>query len=662
MTEQRKIGRQSSNAVFESFPYPLLLIDAQDYSVFFANSAARPSGRADARTCYELLHRRDSPCSEDGHLCPLKEITRTKRPTVIEHVHRDETGEKTHVKIHGSPIFDSEGRVALIVEYVLDRTGQIKVEEALRINEAENALRISEAENARRLKELDQIYNLAPVGLLHLDRDYRIVRINQRLADDDGRSVEEHTGKTIDEIVPELADNLKEIYRPVFERGEPVIDIEIHGKTPKDPGIERDWLASYYPLKNDSGEVTGLLGGVVEITARKKAEKQVAETNSLLEAVLTNTPTQVALLDAQFNFVWVNPAYANGTQYEQSFFPGKNHFDLYPNEKSRIVFQRVVDTGVPYSTYAEPFEHPNRPPPETTYWDWSLVPVKNVHGSVSEIVLTLSEVTARIRAEKEREQILRQYNEELEEVVEQRAARIRELERQRAEVKKIAATGRMAAGIAHEINNPLAGIKNSLYLLKSAIPNSHPDHKYLGLVNNEINRIANIVRQMYALYKPDQEISTEILPSELICNVIQLVEAKSRQREVDINLTSSTTGHRVRIPVGAMIQILYNLLLNAIDASPPGGAISIGESIESGSLTITIQDSGAGIPEEIKSKIFEPFFSTKREESVTGGLGLGLSVSHSLVQSIGGCLTFESTVDEGSSFHIVLPVHPGGDS
>jgi len=145
-------------------------------------------------------------------------------------------------------------------------------------------LRKSEKLIKEQLHELDQIYKHAPVGLLHLDRDYRIVRINERLAEIDGLSLDEHLGKTLDEIVPELAADLKEIYRPVLERGESVLNVEIHGVTPKEPGVERDWLASYFPHKGDNDQVTGLIGAVVEITERKQVEIDLARAKNDAEA------------------------------------------------------------------------------------------------------------------------------------------------------------------------------------------------------------------------------------------------------------------------------------------------------------------------------------------------------------------------------------------
>jgi len=131
-----------------------------------------------------------------------------------------------------------------------------------------------------------------------------------------------------------------------------------------------------------------------------ESEKQLAEANQLLETILKLTHIMAVFLDPQFNFTWVNHAYADTCRHEPSFFPGKNHFDLYPHEENQKIFQRVVDTGEPYFVEAKPFEFPDQPERGVTYWDWSLIPVKEDMVKVTGLVFTLTDVTERIQAEK----------------------------------------------------------------------------------------------------------------------------------------------------------------------------------------------------------------------------------------------------------------------
>ena len=146
--------------------------------------------------------------------------------------------------------------------------------------------------------------------------------------------------------------------------------------------------------------VVGLRGIVVDISERKRSEERFVETNKLLETLLDHTHMLVAYLDPQFNFLKVNRAYADADKRDPSFFPGKNHFDLYPDAENEQIFRRVVKTGEPYFAQAKPFEYAEHPERGVSYWDWSLIPIKDPMGAVAGLVLTLVDVTERERAEK----------------------------------------------------------------------------------------------------------------------------------------------------------------------------------------------------------------------------------------------------------------------
>jgi len=135
-----------------------------------------------------------------------------------------------------------------------------------------------------------------------------------------------------------------------------------------------------------------------------------ALSSQLLETILDHTHMLVAYLDSRFNFLRVNRAYAEADQREPSFFPGKNHFDLYPNRENEAIFRQVVETGQPYSVYAKPFEYPDHPERGVSYWDWGLVPLKDAEGTVTGLVLTMANATDRVQADQilqESEKLLR---------------------------------------------------------------------------------------------------------------------------------------------------------------------------------------------------------------------------------------------------------------
>jgi signal transduction histidine kinase len=253
------------------------------------------------------------------------------------------------------------------------------------------------------------------------------------------------------------------------------------------------------------------------------------------------------------------------------------------------------------------------------------------------------------------EEQLRISNEQLERTVEERTATIRKLERERLEDEKQVALGRMAARVAHEINNPLTGIKNSFTLVKRAIPPDHRHYEFVSLIERELDRIARIVRQMFELYRQQGEKISSGNPDDIIRDVAMLLSGNARARQVKLEYETNRTARPVLINEDSLRQVLFAVVQNGIEASPPGGHVRIASVAKGEDLIVTVSDQGPGIPEEYRTRIFEPFFTTK-EGLTSGGLGLGLSVTRGLVENLGGNLTFECPPGQGTTFRIVFPI------
>jgi len=256
------------------------------------------------------------------------------------------------------------------------------------------------------------------------------------------------------------------------------------------------------------------------------------------------------------------------------------------------------------------------------------------------------DISARNRTEKE----LADYRAHLEEMVRDRTARIQELEQQRTGIEKMAATGVLAARIAHEINNPLAGIKGAFMLIKDAVPLEHQYHHYIDRIQKEINRIARIVRQMFELYRPPDEDQEEWTLNQMIQDVTSLLKDECRERGVSIQFDLPPL--KVRLPAGPVRQVLFNTIKNAVEASPLQGVVHIAVEKKQEKIVIRVRDQGPGISEEVRPHIFEPFYTTKRGKR--GGLGLGLSISKDIVESLGGSIHFQNQSGRGVLCRIVF--------
>lgn len=207
---------------------------------------------------------------------------------------------------------------------------------------------LSQEEAQQQLLELEAIYATAPIGLSFVDTQLRFVRLNQRLAEIHGLSVEDTLGRTVREVVPELADILEPVYRRLIESGTPLLNQEIQGTTRAQPGIQRDWLASFYPLKGSDGRVMGVNTMVQEITDRKRAERQLQEREAELHLMTEALPQQLwtATPDGQIDYInwrWVEYTGVTLNQLQNKCWTNLVH----PNDQPQVLaaWERAVQTS-----------------------------------------------------------------------------------------------------------------------------------------------------------------------------------------------------------------------------------------------------------------------------------------------------------------------------
>jgi two-component system, sporulation sensor kinase C len=244
--------------------------------------------------------------------------------------------------------------------------------------------------------------------------------------------------------------------------------------------------------------------------------------------------------------------------------------------------------------------------------------------------------------------------EHLEQLVQERTERVLQLELRQRQMEKLVALGQLAAGVAHEINNPLAGMRNAFELIKRSLPPEHEHFELLALIDKEIDRISGITHQMYQLYKRTPLEPCEFDIAQTVSEVLFMLENTADKEKIKLRFDAQQKPVRVNLAEGEVKQILYSLIRNAIQASPRGAAVAVRISRDDREIAVHIEDHGSGIPDDILPRIFEPFFSTKQVEA-QAGMGLGLSVSRSLVEALGGRIEVTSKLGQGSLFSVVFP-------
>jgi two-component system NtrC family sensor kinase len=256
----------------------------------------------------------------------------------------------------------------------------------------------------------------------------------------------------------------------------------------------------------------------------------------------------------------------------------------------------------------------------------------------------------------------------LEEKVEERTRKLRAAEAGAVEREKLASVGLLAAGIAHELNNPLTGILTFSHMIRKKLPEGSQDAEDLDLVIRETKRCATIIRRLldFARQRPPEKKFADL--NHVIAETVRLVERPANLHDIEIALELDPGLPQVWIDEDLVKQVVMNVLVNAQHAmADKKGSITVRSrrvpeprSPEPGApavsmVEVSIADTGSGITPENLKRIFDPFFTSK---GVGKGTGLGLSVSHGIVKAHGGAIEVESTVGEGSTFRIYLPMEP----
>jgi PAS domain S-box-containing protein len=227
------------------------------------------------------------------------------------------------------------------------------------------------------------------------------------------------------------------------------------------------------------------------------------------------------------------------------------------------------------------------------------------------------------------------------------------LEEQLRLSEKMAAIGLLAAGVAHEVNTPLTGISSFTQLLLERSEPGDPRTELLEKIERQTFRAAKIVNSLLNLARPSGGETGPVDVNVVVGDVLSLLEHQFRMSKIQLRRDLADTPVMVRGVEYKLQQVFLNLFLNARDAMPKGGWVSVSTRVDGLEALVEVADTGAGIPSEHLTRIYDPFFTTKPEG---GGTGLGLSVTYGIVQEHGGKLSCESDVGQGTRFRLVLPL------
>ena len=499
---------------------------------------------------------------------------------------------------------------------------------------------ITERKNAdgiirRQQLELRALFDLLPSMIWFKDTKNCILRINKHAAEVIGKAVHEIEGRPCGEIFPHeaagfYADDL-ELIRSGAAKLEAVETIR------NQDGSEMWVRTNKVPYKDSEGKVIGIVVVAEDISEQRRAEEALR----LLSSAVEQSKESIMITDARLDppgprILFVNPGFTQMTGYTSEEVIGKTPRILQGPHTDRNVLRSLRESLSRGEAFAGEAINCRKDGTEF-HIEWQIAPLRNGGGALTHFVAIQRDITQR-----------------------------RELETRLFQSQKMETVGELAGGIAHEFNNIMTSIMGQSELLLGDLPPGSLLADSATEIREAAERAANLTRQLLA-YGRRQILLPEILDLNAVLAGMGTVLRHLAGRAVILKVVPAADLKKVNVDAGQIEQVIMNVVMNATDAMPNGGKLTLATSnatldaddvsqfpeFKPGAyVVLTITDTGVGMSESIKARIFEPFFSTR---AVGQGTGLGLATCYGILKQSGGHITVESEPARGAAFRIYLP-------
>lgn len=472
--------------------------------------------------------------------------------------------------------------------------------------------------------QLQDILDAIPDMVVVLDDEARIVRVNHRFERVTGKLRDRVLRRPVREVFDEegargWSRELGELFEKVMTTGQPASVVR---RMTTRTGAGAHYKITADPIFNKDLEIVRVVESAREITEMVWLKRDAEEAAHLFQQITDAVHGLVTVKNLAGEYQMVNPWTAKVLGVPREEMIGKTAADLLPKEAAEIVERHDRET------------------------------LEKGRRHVSEEVVTIDGVRRAFFSER---LPLRDYKGDVVGVccVSQDQTRRRQLQQDLIQTERLAAIGKLAAGVAHEINNPLSGILTFAQDLMMEADPDDPNRKDYELIVNETLRCRRIVRELLEFSRQRSPRRRLVDASDLIAGVLPMIERQASFHNVEIEVSIADDLPALHVDPRQVQQILLNLVINARDAMEASGKVEVAwEASEDGrEVILSVRDTGCGIPEDLRTQIFEPFFSTKGEQ----GNGLGLTAVHNVVERHGGRIELESEVGVGTTFRITLP-------
>lgn len=593
--------------IFEAMADGVCIVN-QDYTIEYMNSVMEDNFcDGVGKECYRVFEDRDEVCIP----CDAARVFQGEK--LHQEVYNKRAGK--FYDIVNIPLQNEDGTFSKLSIF-RDISPKKRQEEQLKVSE----------EQYRRL------FELVGCGVFISSKEGKFLDANLALVDMLGYS---NRGEFLEidiahdlYLKPEDRDKFVEI----IEREGSVIDLDVEFK--KRDGTPMPAMLTGHVRFDNKGNVIGYEGIIVDQTQRKQMEREVRETNDFLHNIIHSSANAIMGADMKGTIVLWNQSAEEILGYKTKDVVGKlNITKVYPEGMAKKVMEKLRagenDRKGRLKFYPVVFVKQNGKIAEGNL-SASIVYDEN-HNEIATVGI-FTDLKERLEMER----------------------RLKTTQEQLLQSEKLAAMGRLTSQIAHELNNPLYGIMNTLELMKSEISPDNKRRKLLEMALSEIVRLSELLRKMLTFSKPDQKEKQPVDINTILDEILLLHAKQFRENDIIISTDYSDGLASVYASKNQLRQVFLNMFNNAGDAMPDGGTLTVRTGTQGEEIIIEIVDTGTGIKGENMNKIFDAFFTTK---SSVKGVGLGLSVCYGFIIEHGGDIKVTSKEGEGTQFVITLPIH-----
>ena len=475
-----------------------------------------------------------------------------------------------------------------------------------------------EIETERRF--LQTLFDTIPELVVVFDTKKQIVRSNASFLKFAGVSAETIAGTSCQDLLAatELSaarDEISHVLDEVLHSGKPR-SLVWQTAYPR----EAYWEVIHTPILGRSGAPEGVVGTWHRITERIMLVREIEQAEQRFRAFIDSATDWITIKDRDGRYLIVNPVCARAFNLKPEDFIGRKPEEILPADVAETI--RRHDDEVVQSNKFFTYDEMQLVDGRERHYHTLRFPLTDHRGDTVGVCTIARDVTAE-----------------------------RDLNEQLVQAAKLAAVGKLAAGVAHEINNPLTGILAFAEDLMDQLPKDHPHHHDLGVIVRETIRCREIVRNLLDFARFEKLVLEKHHPNKVVEEALLLVQRLPQFRNITIVKHLAQVLPPVECDLPQLQQVILNLMMNSAEAMNGQGTIVIGTGYEvpGDQCVFTVADTGPGVPEELMTRIFEPFFSTKNTN------GLGLAVSWGIVERHRGKIHVQNTPGGGAEFRILVP-------